>query len=481
MPSIPTLIHRILACGLLALCGTSVQADSRGVIFTPPIHTLIASLEGDFAGLPGQDDPRFGFSVALHGDTLAVGAPGTLTGSGDNIYRRGAVFLYRRQQEGHGWQFLQRIAFGVGGDGQCGHAVALSDSFLMVGCPWHQVSGVARGRAVILARDGGTGLYGDAVNLVGDSTGAACGHSVAIIDSAPGTDSPLPMAAMGCPDRTFPTGGGFGTNTGAVEVFTWLLGWSHATTLAPAALPGNNSARFGQSVLLNRTGPAPGMTLLLGVGVPGQDMVRMYAMGGTVQTWNLERSIDGPDNSRFGHSLHMRGGRLAIGAPERAVPNGTLMPPVPVPSGSLGITTRSCNFQGVCGWSQNVTELLAIPTMPVLAIQNRLGESVHVLTPERIVAGSPLFPYPTFHGQVRHYLLDEGDWERHDAEPFDPLAATLPTSESGHAVAGDAAWLAVGLPGSPDGWGRVNVYAWDYDDVIFSDDFECSGPVPGCI
>ena len=165
MPSIPTLIHRILACGLLALCGTTVQADSRGVIFTPPIHTLIASLEGDFAGLPGQDDPRFGFSVALHGDTLAVGAPGTLTGSGGNIYRRGAVFLYRRQQEGHGWQFLQRIAFGVGGDGQCGHAVALSDSFLMVGCPWHQVSGVARGRAVILARDGGTGLYGDAVPL----------------------------------------------------------------------------------------------------------------------------------------------------------------------------------------------------------------------------------------------------------------------------------------------------------------------------
>jgi hypothetical protein len=479
--STASLSRIVLACAVAAQAGSPALADDRGSAVLDPVHELVASLEGDFSGLPEQDDPRFGHSVALRGDTLVVGAPGTLTGSSGNIFARGAVFIYRRNESGLGWSLHQRIAFGTGGDGQCGHTVALSDNFLMVGCPWHQVSGNARGRAVIYNRDGATGNYVDAINLVGTTNGDTCGYSVAIIDGAPGTDSPLPMAAMGCPGRTFPLGGGLGANTGAVEVFRWLLAWDQAATLAPPAIAANNDSRYGHSLLFNRAGPSPGMTLLLGVGIPGKDRVEMRAMGATVMDWPVERTIDGPANSRFGHSIHMHTGRLVIGAPERLVPNPTLMPPTATPSGSITIMSRSCTIVGGCGWSQNADEILAIPTAPVVVSQNRMGHAVHALTPNRVVAGAPHFPYSTYFGQVIHYLLDAGAWIRHSDEPFDPLAASFPTSQAGYALAGDEAWLAVGLPGEPTGFGRVNVYGWDLNDAIFADDFECHGPAPGCI
>lgn len=265
-----------------------------------------------------------------------------------------------------------------------------------------------------------------------------------------------------------------------MEVFSWFLGWLPATTLAPPAVAANNNARFGHSVLLNRAGPSPGMTLLLGVGIPGKDRVEMYAMGDSVQSWNLERVIDGPGNSRFGHGIHLRVGRLAIGAPERPVVNPTLTPPLLQPSGSVSILTRACNIQGSCGWSQTPTELQAVPMFPVLFAQNRLGESVHVVTPDRVVAGAPLYPPHTGLGQVRHYLLEGGNWTWHQGEPFHPAAAALPASEAGHSVSGDGEWLAIGQPGYPEGFGRVDVYAWNLDDTIFANGFNCTGAFPGC-
>lgn len=478
----PTASHYriVLACAFAAQAVSPAFADDRGSAILTPVHELVSSLDGDFSGLPEQDDPRFGHAVALRGDTLVVGAPGTLTGNGGNVFERGAVFIYRRNEPDLGWSLHQRIAFGTGGDGQCGHAVALSDNFLMVGCPWHQVSGNARGRAVIYTRDEASGDYVDALNLVGTTNGGACGYSVALIDAAAGTDSPLPMAAMGCPDRIFPTGGGLGANTGAVEVYRWLLAWDHATTLAPPAAASNNNSRFGHSLLFNRVGPEPGMTLLLGVGIPGKDRVEMRAMGATVADWPVERTINGPANSRFGHAIHMHAGRLVVGAPERLVLNPTITPPTATPSGSITILSRSCTLMGDCGWSQNVDEIVSVPLVPVLVGQNRMGQSVHALTANRIVAGVPHFPHPSYFGQVIHYLLDAGTWTRHSDEPFDPIAASFATSEAGFSVAGDEAWLAIGLPGDPAGFGRVDVFGWDINDTLFADDFECHGPSPGC-
>lgn len=475
-----------IALALLALAALPATA---GVVPPPPppdpVHTLVAQLAGDYAGLPVQDDPRFGHSVALHGDTLAVGAPGTLTSSGGVVLARGAVFVFRRNPDNDAWQFVQRIAFGTGGNGRCGHAVALNDFSLLVGCPGHEVSGQARGRAVFYRRNA-SGDYVDPVVFADGSVqaGAQCGASVALIDSAPGSNSPLPMAAVGCPNRRdFPLGN-VGL-VGAVDVYSNFLGlWSQATSIiGPAA----SASGFGASVSLNRSGPNPGLTLLLSVGIPGTSAaaagsVRVYAMGATVGQWSQEHALTGPgQGSRFGHSVHMRGGRLAVGAPERRVLNPALNPPAMVASGSVSIATRACNFQGVCGWSAPVQEYIAAPLpVPVTAAQNRLGHAVQVLEPNRVLAGEPWHPWPGFNGRGRHYVLEGGNFVLRTTEPFQS-ASTPATAEFGAAVSGDAQWLAVGAPGYPDASsGRVFVYAFDYDDTLFAHDFECNGGAPGC-
>lgn len=476
---------RAVSVALISSTGIASQAlaEDRGVIIPPGtdpvVHTLVAQLQGDFSGLPAQEDPRFGQSVALHGDTLAIGAPGTLTGSGDNVFQRGAVFLFRRNAENDSWQFLQRIAFGTGGNGQCGTSVALNNNSLLVGCPFHEVGGVARGRAVMYTRSASTGEYGDALSFVDGSqqAGARCGTSVALIDGAPGTDSALPMAAVSCPNRRDFPGGQIGL-VGGVDIYWGLLTWTLATTINGPAVTATD---FGHSIDLNRAGPSPGMTLLLSVGIPGtgdaNGSVRVYAMGANVQTWTQEHSIIGPGaGSRFGYSVDMNIGRLAIGAPERRSVLLGSNPPVFVANGSITIASRSCTLQGICGWSAPTSEL-TMPTLPIgqPVAQNRLGAAVHVLETSRVFAGAPMYPWPTFAGQGRHYELDGGDWVLNEDEPFHPVGPGLPTSEFGTAATGDAQWLAVGAPGYPDAennHGRVFVYAYDYDDTIFANGFE---------
>ncbi len=439
-----------------------------------PVHTLVQQLEGDFSGLPEQDDPRFGFAVALHGDTLVVGAPGALVAAGDPpvIRERGVVFVYRRQPSGT-WQLSQRLLYGAGGAGQCGHAVAVNEYSLLVGCPFHS----DRGRAVFYTRSNPDAEFDDPVSFVDTSMqeGADCGSSVALIDADPEADSPLQMAAVGCPNRRDFPGGDSGL-VGAVDIYRNFFTWDFATSING---PGTVATDYARSVSLNRAGPNPGKTLLLVVGIPGttsgNGSVRIYANGDTVSDWSQEHMIVGPDaGSRFGYSVHMRGGRLAVGAPERHVLNPGLNPPLPVASGSLSITTRACTVQGVCTWVANVDEFPAAP-LPIasLVAQNRLGHAVQVLTTDRVIAGAPWYPFGSLVGQARHFVLDDGEWVLNEEEPFYPAAPVPATSGFGSAISGDDTWMAIGAPGYPqENRGRVFLYAYDYDDVIFRDGFE---------
>jgi hypothetical protein len=85
-------------CWLLALAALAVAASAlAGLILPPqdlPVHDLVEILEGDFPAAPEQDNPsgpRFGYSVAMYGDSLAVGGPGYLDADGRV---RGRVFIY---------------------------------------------------------------------------------------------------------------------------------------------------------------------------------------------------------------------------------------------------------------------------------------------------------------------------------------------------------------------------------------------------
>jgi hypothetical protein len=473
------------ACAALAaaLAVTTVRAEGRGT--PPPVHALVAQLEGDYWLLPEQDAPRFGHSLALHGRFLAVGAPGTLTSSGGSVQARGAVFLFRRQDTV--WTFAQRITFGSSEPGECGHALALSDRFLVVGCPQHRVSGAPRGRALFYRRNIDTDLFEANGQFIPDGIGGECGYSVAVVDVAAIVSNGQPTAAVGCPNRSFDAGGGLGVNTGSVEVFRWSQQWQFITTVQPAAGGFNN--RFGHSVALNRSGPQADPDILLIAGIPGLGAnsggASIFAGGPNLVPWTEERTFTGTPLSRFGHAVHMRGNRLVIGAPEHLVINPALGGLGQVPGGMISIASRSCTLQGICSWNQQ-QQLVnffsqAIPFAAAVP-QNRLGQSVHALGAARVLAGEPLHPIPGQAGRSRLYSLFGSNWLLAADEPFYADAPAPDASGFGHAVSGDEAWLAIGAPqGPPTGQGRVFVYGYDFDDTLFADDFECTGPFPGCI
>lgn len=106
---------------------------ASGVIAQSPFQRLDV-VSGDYSGLVGAqtaaNGPEFGFSVAVSGEWMAVGAPATIAGG----VGWGAVFMFRNQ--GDEWELMQRIMVaGVGQDRRCGHSVALSGSYLVFGCP----------------------------------------------------------------------------------------------------------------------------------------------------------------------------------------------------------------------------------------------------------------------------------------------------------------------------------------------------------
>jgi hypothetical protein len=103
--------------------------DSHGMVRT-------GQLTGDFSDLPPQSaefGPEFGFSVAISGEWLVVGAPGTVTSVGGNTREHGALFVFRR--EGGGWIQKQILTRPGLGSQRCGHSVALRLPHLVTGCP----------------------------------------------------------------------------------------------------------------------------------------------------------------------------------------------------------------------------------------------------------------------------------------------------------------------------------------------------------
>lgn len=88
------------------------------------------------AGDPQEEDD-FGFSVSLSGDTLVVGAPGEDGGPGDPMSYAGAVYIFERDQGGaNNWgQFVKIAAGDIQSGDGFGSGVAISGDTLVAGSP----------------------------------------------------------------------------------------------------------------------------------------------------------------------------------------------------------------------------------------------------------------------------------------------------------------------------------------------------------
>ena len=100
----------------------------------------------------GATDDEFGSSVALSGDTALVGAPYADIGANT---AQGSAYVFTRS--GAAWTFEQKL---IAGDGDAndrfGWAVALSGDTALIAAPWAVVGEVHQGSAYVFTRSGTT-------------------------------------------------------------------------------------------------------------------------------------------------------------------------------------------------------------------------------------------------------------------------------------------------------------------------------------
>ena len=215
----------------------------------------------------GAAGDRFGYAVAISGDTALVGAPYHDVAGKANA---GAASVFTRS--GGAWTFRQTLTAGAAGD-RFGHAVAIAGDTALLGAPWHAAAGKAdAGAAYVFTRSAGAWtrqakLTADAATTAAGAAGDQFGYSVAVAGDT---------ALVGAPWRD--TAGK--ARAGAAYVFTRSgAAWNPHQTLTAAIAGGD---QFGYAVAV------AGVTAL--VGSPFHDTAGM-ARAGAAYVFLTEPSI----------------------------------------------------------------------------------------------------------------------------------------------------------------------------------------------
>lgn len=222
----------------------------------------------------------FGRSIAIEGDTLAVGAPG-------EDLQGGALYIFERS--GGVWDAGVRLDFANAS--AIGSSVAMDGGRIAVGA-----AGGA-GEVYVLSRNGGSWSV-EQVLVAATPTGTdRLGSSVAIQGSTIVAGAPSASDA--------------GPHTGRAYVFVHDgSGWvQSALLLAPDPTPNSS---FGEQVAIDGD--------LLAVGAPAANFAPVgaaYLLTRVGGEWQQEAKVSSPEGStddRFGSALALRGVELVVGA-----------------------------------------------------------------------------------------------------------------------------------------------------------------------
>ena len=316
--------------------------------------------EAEIKAAGGSSGDAFGRSVALDGDTLAVGAPQRDEACpGNPMCDSGAVYVYTRS--GSTWTLQTKLidsSSGASAD-SFGHSVALDGDTLVVGCPGADFSGATNAGAFYVYKRtlGVWGLQATRVKpalataedqvgwsvdvdgdrlvvggrnheLMGPFSGAAWAYertgvvwTLAAGGFLTGSDSVLfdhfgsavaisgTRLAVGAPDHDLPMNG-----AGAVYVFEFGASWAQVAKLSASDASGSDA--FGGSLSMDGDRLASGARFGdRGTTDPGAVYVFLRSGGGV---WGQEDKLLATDlmgGDRFGSSVSLEGDRLAIGAP----------------------------------------------------------------------------------------------------------------------------------------------------------------------
>jgi hypothetical protein len=276
------------------------------------------------ASNPGTDD-RFGFSVALSGDTLAIGAARESSNAigingnqaNNSALRSGAVYVFTRS--GTDWTQQAYIkASNTNAEDQFGFSVALSGDTLAVaahledsfatGVNGNQTDNSAAdsGAVYVFTRSGTDWTQQTYIKASNTNAGDLFGQSVAL------SGDTLAIGAYQ-EDSLGDETDNSGTNSGAVYVF-FRSGTDWTQQAYIKASNKASSHRFGNSVALD------GNTLAIGAHVEDNfatDSGAVYVFTRSGTTWTeqayLKASNAGTDD-QFGQSVALSGDTLLVGA-----------------------------------------------------------------------------------------------------------------------------------------------------------------------
>ena len=261
----------------------------------------------------GGYDHRFGWSVAIDGNTIVVGAPGTVSQTTTEDIP-GAAYVYRTTD---GWASHTEIKLaaddaderdGVGG------AVAIAGGTIVVGA-WNGNGGAAY---VYRTTDGGgtypqvAKLSSDCVNVLYPSqpcSGDAFGASVAI--SASGDT--VVAGAWGHDDAKLDDAGAYSASSamGSAYVLRTTDDWSTHTTTKLTAADAAKGDEFGRSVAID------GDTIVIGAWKDG-DTGSAYVFRASDGTQLAKlTAADGAAGDEFGGSVAISGDTIVIGAEDK--------------------------------------------------------------------------------------------------------------------------------------------------------------------
>ena len=242
----------------------------------------------------GVEEDYLGNMVALDGDTLAVGASFADVGTKAS---QGAVYVFTRN--GASWTFQQKLTANDGVAGNYfGQALALSGNTLAVGAHYNSSGNfTAMGAVYVFTRTGTVWTQQPKIIPNGGTAFNFFGYAVAL------SGDTLAVGAVGA-----------NAEKGAVYIYTRTAGgWTPQPPLsANDGAPGDH---FGNAVALD------GDTLAVGASsdstgtVAGHGAAYVFTRSGTV--WTQAPKITGPDGETqdyFGHAVALHGDTLAVSA-----------------------------------------------------------------------------------------------------------------------------------------------------------------------
>jgi hypothetical protein len=142
----------------------------------------------------GEGFSDFGYAVALSGDSVVVGAPSTFI-NGENIV--GAAYAYLRV--GNAWSQQQKLTASDGlGFDSFGTSVAVQGDTAAIGAKQATVAGQSfSGAAYVFARSGGSWTELQKLSAADASVEASFGHSIALSNNSLIVGAPQPQLLFG--------------------------------------------------------------------------------------------------------------------------------------------------------------------------------------------------------------------------------------------------------------------------------------------